>query len=380
MTAIEMGRTEEAVPSTLFELSGVRRVYRTGGGEVAALDGIDLTIDTGEFLAVEGPSGSGKSTLLQLLGALDRPSSGSLLFDSWELSRLNDRAVTRVRCRDIGFVFQAFNLVPTLSAAENVEAAMVPLNGGRRSRRSRAAELLDRVGLANRAHHLPSRLSGGEQQRVAIARAMANEPRVILADEPTGNLDAENEDRVLRLLRDLHAAGHTLVIVTHNTRIANLADRRVDLPHARLADLTVTREEIERRYAVVLVQMWSLAEDGRVPEAQRVKVPDVVDNRRTLLGMAESGLIFQPGETLEFTPRGRSRARDLVRRRRLAEVLFSSAMHLSDPEVEVAACRMEHIIDPEVTNSICSFLGHPRQCPHGRPIPAGDCCELPIIS
>ncbi|HEY2953782.1 MAG TPA: iron dependent repressor, metal binding and dimerization domain protein [Candidatus Eisenbacteria bacterium] len=126
--------------------------------------------------------------------------------------------------------------------------------------------------------------------------------------------------------------------------------------------------------------MWSLIEDGRTPEAQRIRVPDVVDNRRTLLGMVESGLLLAAGPTLEFTPRGRLEARDLVRRRRLAEVLFSSALHLSEPEVENVACRMEHIIDPEVTASICSFLGHPRQCPHGRPIPSGNCCALPIVS
>jgi DtxR family transcriptional regulator, Mn-dependent transcriptional regulator len=126
--------------------------------------------------------------------------------------------------------------------------------------------------------------------------------------------------------------------------------------------------------------MWALEEEGRVPEAARVRIPDVVDNRRTLQGMAESGLIFPPGATLDFTPRGRSQARDLVRRRRLAEVLFSSAMRLPEPEVELAACRMEHIIDPEVTNSICSFLGHPRTCPHGRPIPQGNCCDFPIVS
>ena len=172
---------------------------------------------------------------MQLLGALDRPSSGSLLFDSWELSRLDDRAVTRVRCRDIGFVFQAFNLVPTLSAAENVEAAMVPLNGGRRSRRSRAAELLDRVGLANRAHHLPSRLSGGEQQRVAIARAMANEPRVILADEPTGNLDSTTAGEVVGVLRSLSVEqGVTVIVVTHAEEVARHAARRVGLRDGRV--------------------------------------------------------------------------------------------------------------------------------------------------
>src|SRR5262249_18595780 len=206
---------------------------------------------------------------------------------------------------------------------------------------------------------------------------LVNRPRLILADEPTGNLDLENETKVLTLLEELHGEGHTLVTVTHAARVGNLADRRVELAHGRLADLTVHSAEIERRYDEVLVQMWALEEDGRVPEASRVRIPDVVDNRRTLTGMAESGLIFPPGVTLEFTPRGRSRARDLVRRRRLAEVLFSSALHVPDPQLEATACRMEHILDPEVENSICSFLGHPRSCPHGRPIPQGNCCAFP---
>src|SRR5438876_4105982 len=153
-----------------------------------------------------------------------------------------------------------------------------------------AAAALERVGLADRAHHLPSQLSGGEQQRVCVARALINQPSLILADEPTGNLDAENEDRVLTLLRDIHAQGHTLITVTHAARVGNLADRRVELSHGRLADLTVPSEEIERRYDEVLVQMWALEEEGRVPEAARVRIPDVVDNRRTLQGMAESGL------------------------------------------------------------------------------------------
>ena len=358
---------------TLVRLEGVSRHF----GDVKALDQVDLEIRRGEWLAVMGPSGSGKSTLVNLLGGLDRPTSGRIAFDGVMLADLSESERGRFRRENIGIIFQQFHLFPHLSAVENV---MVAQHYHSLADEKEALAALEGVGVLDRAHHLPSQLSGGEQQRVCVARALINQPKLILADEPTGNLDAENEDRVLRLLRDLHAAGHTLVIVTHAPRIGNLADRRVELQHGRLADLTVPSEEIERRYDEVLVQMWSLAEDGRVPEAQRVKVPDVVDNRRTLLGMAESGLIFQPGETLEFTPRGRSRARDLVRRRRLAEVLFSSAMHLSDPEVEVAACRMEHIIDPEVTNSICSFLGHPRQCPHGRPIPAGDCCELPIIS
>ena len=357
----------------LVRLERVSRHY----GTLHALDGVDLEIRAGEWLAVMGPSGSGKSTMVNLLAALDQPTSGRIVVDGVEITALGESGRTRFRREKIGIIFQQFHLLPYLDAVENV---MVAQHYHSTADRGEAMAALKRVGLEDRATHLPSQLSGGEQQRVCVARALINRPRLILADEPTGNLDADNEDRVLHLLRELHADGHTLVTVTHASRIGNLADRRVELHHGRLADLTVPNEEIERRYDEVMVQMWTLEEDGRVPEARRLKVPDVVDNRRTLLGMFESGLIFQPGETLEFTPRGRVRARDLVRRRRLAEVLFSSAIHLSAPEVENVACRMEHIIDPAVTNSICAFLGHPRRCPHDRPIPTGDCCELPIVT
>ncbi len=228
MTAADVSTNGEA--AALYELTAVERTYRTGGGVVRALDKIDLSIARAEFVAVEGPSGSGKSTLLQLLGALDRPSGGSLVFDGRELSNLNDRALTRVRSRDIGFVFQAFNLIPTLNAAENVESAMVPLRRKRHARRARATELLEVVGLSNRAAHLPSRLSGGEQQRVAIARALANEPRVILADEPTGNLDSATSEEIVRVLRGLSAEhGVTVIVVTHAEDVARLAARRIRL-------------------------------------------------------------------------------------------------------------------------------------------------------
>ena len=221
----------------MFELKDVSRVHRTGGGEVRALDGVDLSIGVGELVAIEGPSGSGKSTLLQLLGALDRPTSGSVLFDGRELGGLDDGELTRVRSRDIGFVFQSFNLIPTLTAAENVEAAMVPLRGDRKARTARAAELLDQVGLASRADHLPSRLSGGEQQRVAIARALANDPRVVLADEPTGNLDSTTAEEVVGALRDLvTGAGVTVVVVTHSEEVAQHAERRIRLRDGRVVE------------------------------------------------------------------------------------------------------------------------------------------------
>ena len=357
----------------LVRLQNVSRHF----GALKALDAVNLEIRRGEWLAILGPSGSGKSTLVNLVAALDRPTAGRVLFEGDDVSAMSESDRARYRREQIGIVFQQFHLFPHLTALENV---MVAQHYHSIADAAEAAAALERVGLGDRQRHLPGQLSGGEQQRVCVARALVNQPRLILADEPTGNLDADNEDCVLRLFRDLHAEGSTLVMVTHAPKIGNLADRRVELRHGRLADLSVPSEEIERRYDEVLVQLWTLLEDGRAPDPEDIKVPDVVDNRRTLVGMGESGLLVPPAESLELTARGKLRARDLVRRRRLAEVLFSSALHLSDPEVEVAACRMEHIIDPEVTDSICAFLGHPRRCPHGRPIPSGDCCELPIIS
>jgi putative ABC transport system ATP-binding protein len=220
----------------LYELTDVRRIYRTGGGEVRALDGIDLTIEPAEFMAIEGPSGSGKSTLLQLLGALDVATSGSVTFDGKELASLGDRDLTQLRAQEIGFVFQNFNLIPTLTAVQNVEAALVGQNGGRSSRRERALALLEQVGLAPRAAHLPTLLSGGEQQRVAIARALANSPRVILADEPTGNLDSVTADEVVDVLRGLSVKqGVTVILVTHAEEIARRVGRRVRLRDGRIA-------------------------------------------------------------------------------------------------------------------------------------------------
>jgi putative ABC transport system ATP-binding protein len=223
--------------TAVYELHDVERVYRTGGGEVRALDGIDLSLDEGEMVAVEGASGSGKSTLLQLLGALDQPTSGSLQLNGRELSTLSESERTGVRASEIGFVFQAFNLIPTLSAVENVEIAMVPLKVPKAARRARAVELLGQVGLAARADHLPTLLSGGEQQRVAIARALANEPRVILADEPTGNLDSTTADEIVRSLRALSEdRGVTVVLVTHAEDVARAARRRVKLRDGKLVD------------------------------------------------------------------------------------------------------------------------------------------------
>jgi putative ABC transport system ATP-binding protein len=221
--------------SPLYELRGVTRTFRQGAEEVVAVNDVDLTIHAGEFLVVAGPSGSGKTTLLQLLGGLDRATSGELMFEGRDLSRLGDSALTRLRLQTFGFVFQQFNLIPTLTARENVEAALAPTGMGSARRRSLAGVLLDSVGLAERASHLPSQLSGGEQQRVAIARALANEPQVLLADEPTGNLDVANGQEVLSVLRDVAAEqGRAVILITHDPSIAQSATRLVRMEDGRI--------------------------------------------------------------------------------------------------------------------------------------------------
>jgi putative ABC transport system ATP-binding protein len=218
-----------------YELREASRSYGEGSTLVLALDALTLTIKRGEFVAVFGPSGSGKTTLLQLLGALDRPSGGSIHFEGRPLERLGDSALSELRLRAMGFVFQQFNLIPTLNALENVEAGMAPLAMSRAERRLRAEDQLEAVGLAPRAQHLPRELSGGEQQRVAIARALARSPRVVLADEPTGNLDTRNGELVMDLLSRLHSELEiTLVLVTHDEWIAERADRVLRLADGRL--------------------------------------------------------------------------------------------------------------------------------------------------
>jgi ABC-type lipoprotein export system ATPase subunit len=220
----------------LYELEGVRKVFN-GGTQVAAVDGVDLEIERGEYLSVVGASGSGKTTLLQLLGTLDRPSGGTLQFEGRDTSRLSDSELAELRLRTLGFIFQQFNLIPTLTARQNVEAALAPTGMPAADRYARANELLERVGLADRADHLPSQLSGGEQQRVAIARALANEPTVLLADEPTGNLDSQTSQEIIDLLRRLsRTEGLSIVLVTHDHTIAAGADRVVRMSDGRVIE------------------------------------------------------------------------------------------------------------------------------------------------
>ncbi len=220
-----------------ISLRDVVKRYRTGKVVVEALRGVSLEIPRGEYVSIMGPSGSGKSTLMNLMGALDRPTSGSVRIDGIELSGLSDRELAVVRRKKVGFVFQQFNLISKLTALENVALPMW-FSGVSRSRRMRRArELLELVGLGHRVHHKPSEMSGGEQQRVAIARALANEPEIILADEPTGNLDTSSGMEVVRLLEELNAQGKTLVVVTHDTQFGRRARMRVKMRDGQVLEV-----------------------------------------------------------------------------------------------------------------------------------------------
>jgi putative ABC transport system ATP-binding protein len=224
--------------AAMLAARGLRRYYGREPALVRAVDGVDLAVDRGETVAVMGPSGCGKSTLLHLLGGLDRPSAGQVWLAGERIDQLSERGLARRRRDGIGFVFQAFHLMEELTAMENVELPALLAGRSPRAARRRATRLLDQVGLADRARHLPSALSGGQRQRVAIARAMANDPALLLADEPTGNLDSEATLDVLRLFESLHAAGQTLVIVTHDARIAATADRLISMRDGVFIDET----------------------------------------------------------------------------------------------------------------------------------------------
>jgi ABC-type lipoprotein export system ATPase subunit len=224
--------------AAVLRVRGLRKEFGSSDTLVRAVDEVSLEVAAGETLAVMGPSGCGKSTLLHLLGGLDRPSGGEVYLAGQRIDQLSERALARLRRRAVGFVFQAFHLMDELTAVENVELPALLAGTSPRAARRRAAGLLEQVGLADRAGFLPSALSGGQRQRVAVARALANDPLVILADEPTGNLDSEATLDVLRLFETLHVAGHTLVVVTHDSRIAATADRLISMRDGAFVDET----------------------------------------------------------------------------------------------------------------------------------------------
>ena len=219
----------------LITFDRVSRIYQMGATQVPALADVSLEIASGEFVAIVGPSGSGKSTMMHILGCLDRPTHGSYRLDGTAVAELDDDALAQLRSRAIGFVFQSYNLLPRTSALENVATPLLYQGIGRNERRRRAGAALERLGLGDRMHHEPTELSGGQQQRVAVARALVTEPALILADEPTGNLDSHSGAEVTTLLRDLHATGRTVVLITHDVDVAATADRQIHLRDGRIA-------------------------------------------------------------------------------------------------------------------------------------------------
>jgi putative ABC transport system ATP-binding protein len=384
-----------------IELKNVTRTYKSNV-EVKALENVSLTVAAGEWLAIMGPSGSGKSTLVNLIGCLDQPSKGEVWIHGSNVSQMSPTELNRFRSEKIGFIFQQFHLIPYLTAIENVMLAQYFHS---MTDKQEALAALERVGLADRANHLPSQLSGGEQQRVCIARALINDPHIILADEPTGNLDAENEELVLRQLRELHAQGRTIIMVTHDPGVAQLADRLLELHHGKIASQESLVISDEEQFDEVLEELWVLAENGEPAELGRIEVEGSLPMPLALERMQTIGLVhleehthaphshkpvlnrchvaFRPptdsldhGEQMIiFTEKGRRRAEDIIRRHRLAERLFRQTFQVEDEkEVAEQACKFEHILSPEATDRICTFLGHPRTCPHGSPIPAGPCC------
>lgn len=353
-----------------LELELVSKHYPgAGGAPVKALDGVSFAGNAGEWIAIMGPSGSGKTTLLNILGCLDQATYGVVRIDSVETSRLSRSQLARFRAETVGFVFQHFHLIPHLTALENIMLAQFFHS---MSDENEARLALDRVGLRDRARHLPSQLSGGEQQRVAIARALVNDPKIILADEPTGNLDAANQQIVLDLLSDLHAQGRTILMVTHDEHVGRLADRRINLDHGRVVETLVFTAEQNQDFDEVLEQLWMQREGSLHQESICFTE---MQFRRLVATMSRIGLLRTKGHDVEFTIEGEVRARSVIRRHRLAERLFMDVLSIRDAvSVESNACTFEHILSPEVTDRICTFLGHPPTCPHGSPIPPGECC------
>jgi putative ABC transport system ATP-binding protein len=224
------------VISKVIELEDIQKVYRIGESEFAVLKGIDLQIEEGEFIALMGPSGSGKSTLMNIVGCLDRPTSGRFLLLRQDISQTSDDELARIRREELGFIFQTFNLIGRISVLKNVEVPMMLSGLPREKRRDRALKLLESVGIAHRINFSPQNISGGERQRVAIARALANDPKIIIADEPTGNLDLKNSDEVMKILTNLNREGRTIIMVTHNPEITENCSRVIRLRDGRILE------------------------------------------------------------------------------------------------------------------------------------------------
>lgn len=351
-----------------IEVNNLSKQY---GPTVAALRNVSLRVERGEWVAVMGPSGSGKSTLLNILGCLDSADGGAATIDGQDLSRLSKNDLARFRAEKVGFIFQQFHLAPYLTALENVMLAQYFHS---LADEDEAREALKRVGLGARLRHLPSQLSGGEQQRVCVARALINQPNLILADEPTGNLDEVNESIVMGLLADLHREGHTILMVTHDPDIGRMAERRVDLHHGKLTEISALPEQESLLTDNLLQALWRAEEERGADSLAAETLPEFIANRATFLLMAQEGAIRLDDGSLSFTPEGQRRADALIRRHRLAERFFFETFGMGEDRLHENALKIEPLWTAEVANRICAFLDHPRSCPHGDPIPRGECC------
>ena len=349
----------------------LRDLTKNYGGEIPALSRVSFSVEKGEWVAVMGPSGSGKSTLLNILGCLDSPTSGQTLVDGQDLAGFNAGELARFRAEKVGFVFQAYHLVPYLTAVENVMLAQYfhSLADERE-----AAEALKRVGLGDRLRHLPSQLSGGEQQRVCVARALINQPNLLLADEPTGNLDEVNEAIVMGLVADLHREGHTILMVTHDPEIGRMAERRIELHHGRLTEVSAFAVQEKDLVDKLLQAVWHAREDTGQTHVSTERLPEFTHNRAMFSLLAQQEWIALSDGRLALTKHGELRARQAIRRHRLAERLFFDTFGMSEEQLHDSAHKIEHSLTSEVTDKICTFLHHPKTCPHGSPIPRGQCC------
>jgi len=353
-------------PVPFIEVDSLTKRY---GAAVLALQRVSFSIAQGEWVAAMGPSGSGKSTLLNILGCLDTADEGRVVVGGQDLARLTAADRARFRAERVGFVFQQCHLVPYLNSLENVMLAQYFHS---LADEAEAAEALRRVGLGDRLGHLPSQLSGGEQQRVCIARALINQPDLILADEPTGNLDEVNEAIVLSLLADLHREGRTVLLVTHDPEVARMGDRRIELHHGRLTEPDIFVHQDQDLFDQLLKAVWKARGGGR--EVRSESLSEFAHNRATFNLLAERGWLRINAGEVELTPRGEERASFAVRRHRLAERLFYETFGIHEDLLHENALKIDPVLSPEVTRKICTYLNHPRTCPHGDPIPRGDCC------
>jgi len=351
-----------------IEVQGLTKTYDRA---VYALNYTSFTVEKGEWVAVMGPSGSGKSTLLNILGCLDTPTSGRVLVEGQDLASLSKGERARFRADKIGFIFQQYHLVPYLTALENVMLAQYFHS---LADELEAVDTLRCVGLGDRLHHLPSELSGGEQQRVCIARALINQPSLLLADEPTGNLDEVNQTIVMSLMARIHREGRTVIVVTHDPEIARLAERRIELHHGRLTEISAVPAREEELLDALLRAIWKALEESGKNTLPSHELPEFAVNRATAMLMAETGWIRLSDGELSLTPKGERRGRELIRRHRLAERLFYDTFGLEEELLHANADRIDRTLSPEVTEKICIFLKHPQACPHGSPIPPGACC------